>query len=269
MNSKNIDPFSQLNRLKLWALRYLRRRDILLFALTAFSYFFLLATFRSHPRIAIPAAFVYTFLIFLIGFDLIVGRRNSEYARSAVLREFFEQLGNEVFCDVKKYRITIFRQSPFNAEYIVPWYRYTKGDNDIITPALKSHAKYRKGEGHTGDAWENHGQELILASFPDFQGSREEFAKYYKLLKIDSDTISELSDMMVSVRTIISYGFEGESGNFLGVLSIDLEEPLSIDEETGSPVIGETFLYADTLLHTLRSINIVLQGFANAETRTK
>lgn len=267
MNSRDIDPYSSLNRLRSWGSRYLRRRDILLALLAAFSYFFLIATYRSHPRIAIPAALTYTLLIALIGIDLVWGRRNSDYSRSAVLREFFQQLGNEVFRDVKNYRITIFQPSPFSDEYITPSYRYTKGRKDIITPALKSRAKYRRGEGYTGDAWVNHGQELIVASFPDFRESRAEFESYYEKLGIDGDTIAHLGDTMVRVRTILSYGFEDEAGDFLGVMSIDLEEPLTVDEATNSPMIGDTHLYADTLLQTLRSINLVLQGFAKAERR--
>lgn len=268
VNPNETDPFSRWTRTKLWASRYLRYRDLLQLALAVVTYVLLLAMYRPHPNLAAATAIPYTLLILLVAVDIIRGRRKRDYAHSAVLREFFEQLGRDVFGDGKGYRVTIFKQSPSNRDYIVPWYRYRKGDVDVIESALNSRAKYRLGEGFTGDAWLQKGQELICASFPEFGGSREAFEAYYsEQLLIDPETVSELSDTMINVRTILSYGFEGRNGEFLGVLSIDLGDPITVDENTNAPQIGSSYLYADTLIQTLRSMNLVLQGFSNAELR--
>lgn len=245
--------------------RNFRWRDAVQLVLAVLIYSFLFVTFTSHPALAICAALVYSFVNVLILSDIIKGRRSRDYAQAAVLREFFSYLGREVLSEASSYRITVFRQSPFDTRYIVPWYRYSKNDGDLVASALHSRAKYRKNEGYTGEAWSRKGRVLICASFPDFEDSRELFEAYYvDQLGIDQETVRDLSDSMVRVRTIFSYAFEGTSGEFLGVLSIDLDEPITFDEQTKISRIGKSHLYGDSLVQTLRSINIALQGFANA-----
>lgn len=266
MNSIHTDPFTPLNRLGLWAIRYLRLRDILQAGLVVTTYYFLSRTFLFHRELAIAAGSIYSLAILIIGIEVFRGRQARDRALSIVLHGFFEHLSNEVFRDDPNVRITLFRPACFNGDYIVAWYRHCKQDGDLIGAALRSRAKYRMNEGFTGAAWAQGAWKLTCCSFPDFGGSRESFETYYiKDLGIPKETVRNLSNTMVNVRTILSYGLHSKADEFLGVLSIDLQTPIEVDPEIAQPRVGSSYVYSDSLIQTLRSINAVLEGFSRAQ----
>src|SRR5438874_1750874 len=105
---------------------------------------YLAVTLYAHrPTAALIAVLAYGVLVGLALVDVLGGRKAKDYARAAVLREFFSQLHGELFADDEHVRITLFCQSPSSREHIVPWYRYTASTEDLITEAQKSQARYR------------------------------------------------------------------------------------------------------------------------------
>jgi hypothetical protein len=228
------------------------------------AYSFVAEMYFAHSRLAIIVAGVYSVFVLIIGADVIRNRRARDYLQASVLREFFADMNREVFADDALTRFTLFRVSPFDEKRIVPWYRYDHGTDDVISEAQRSRASYRKGEGFTGDAWLRAGNQLVFASFPAFS-DRREFEEYYRnTIGIKAETVNEISDFMMNVRTILSYGFVDEAGGFLGLLSIDLRNPVTITTE-GMPMLGDRHLYGDALAQHLHSIGTALKGFVRGE----
>jgi hypothetical protein len=221
-----------------------------------------------RPTAVLISALVYLVLLGLSLIDVLWGRKAKDYAQAAVLRELFSQIHGELFADDEYIRITLFRPSPSDREYIVPWYRYTANTEDPISEAQKSLAKYRRGEGFTGQAWMVAGEEIIIASFPEFFDRNEFEAYYIDTLGIDPKTVKSISVQMVNVRTVLTYGFNGIDGELLGVLSVDLHLPLEVVENK-YPRIGATDIRADTLIQLLDSIESTLEAFAKIEKRAK
>jgi hypothetical protein len=230
------------------------------------AYSFVAKMYFVHSRLAIIVAGVYSVFVLIIGSDVIRNRKARDYLQASVLREFFADMNREVFADDALTRFTLFRVSPFDEKRIVPWYRYVRETGDVIREAQRSRASYRKGEGFTGDAWRRAGNELVFASFPAFS-SRREFEEYYQnTVGIEAESVNAISDFMIDVRTIVSYGFVDDAGGFLGLLSIDLRNPVTVTTE-GMPMLGDRYLYGDALAQHLHSIGTALKGFARGEVR--
>lgn len=147
--------------------------------------------------------------------------RLDEVARQIVvqqLRVVYEGL----FDKTPDRRLTIFVPNEIGDE-LVPWVRYAPGS---LQPhaEIESKARYRKGEGFTGRAWEEPNTWLFqpLDGYP-LDADREEFEKYYtRRLKIREDVVRKLSSYMERVHCIHSYGFADREG-FLAVLSVDIQ----------------------------------------------
>ncbi len=222
-------------------------------------------SFRSTSDLTVVGAFCLA-IFAVIALEIARGRKALDFAQAEVLREFFEQLSYQVFKD-DHLRITLFRPLPFSSKYIVPWYRYSTTDEDIITVADRSTARFEKGQGFTGKAWENIG-ELTCTTFDDFGGDREKFTKYYvEILGIPREVVDKISDYMVFTRTILSCGFEGTNNRFLGVLSIDLDKPIEFNanDKDSFPQIGTEPIFADELMYLINAISSVLDAFARTD----
>ena len=216
--------------------------------------------YPHRPKLAVTIGAIYLFLLAIDVIDLVGGRKAKDYAQAEVLREVFAQINRDLFNDNDKTRFTLFRLSPFHRDYIVPWYRYTQGVRDVIAEASRSKAFYKKGEGFTGRAWADAGDDLFISSFPKFE-TREKFEEYYtKDLGIEADIVRQISDYMMNVRTILSYGLIGMKGQFLGVISIDVQQPIDISSDDPFPRIGGKYIHSDTLAQSLRYITDALES---------
>jgi len=209
------------------------------------------------------------YLLFVGGalIDILKGRKARDYAEAAVLREFFSQLHGELFPEEENVRVTLFCQAPEDDNYIVPLYRYTAGTEDLLTEARKSQARFRRGEGFTGLAWENAGEDIVIANLPAF-ADRNEFEDYFvRVLKISADAVKGISDHMVGVRTVLSHGFIDSQGGFLGLLTVDLLSVIEMDEVEGRDPqqVGAIRLNAGTMIQILNSIENVLEAFARVK----
>src|SRR5207249_5618371 len=135
-------------------------------------------------------------------------------------------------------RFTLFVPAPRKSDYIIPWYRHFQGAvDDPVTEASRSKARYRRGEGATGKAWEQAGREVLVSSFPVFD-TRQQFETFYiDRMHVDSQVVRELSQYMVGVQTIFSYGFVSSNHRTLGVLSLDLQAPTREPPSVVVPIV--------------------------------
>ncbi len=209
----------------------------------------------ERVTLTVLAGILYLCLFLVFGIDRINKRRSRDTLQAEIVRELFSQINKEIFDDNSGVRITLFRRSPISPSHIVPWYRFGKGVVDPIGEAQRSKVQYGRGEGYTGYAWATAGRSLLCASLPKFT-SREEFEQYYtNTLGINPKTVRDISDYMVGIRTIFSYGFLDANGEFLGVLSLDLPAPVESEDAPD----------AAALMAILRSIGRVLESFKRAE----
>lgn len=254
--------FSPSYRFRIWGLRYLRIRDFLQLLMAGATGGLAITTYSLHHEAVIILGGVYFVTLLLLSLQTIRGRAARDRVQADVLWGLFSHMNKEIFRDDSGTRFTLFIPSPLRrrSDYLVPWYRYRKGAQDPITEAQKSKARYRRGEGFTGQAWEQAGSYLFYGSFPFFP-SRTEFEKYYKSkLEIEPDTVHEISDFMIKVRTIFTYGFTDSTGKLLGVLSLDMQRPL---EGSGSSTfrIDPVELNTHDMALIVRSIKSVLESF--------
>jgi hypothetical protein len=218
----------------------------------------------SHQRVALIGGTIYLVFFLLIGADVVRGRQAKDAGQAEVVRALLAQMNRECFSDDAAARFTLFRPSPFAQERLVAWYRYRKGSDDLVSQALRSRVSYKKDEGFTGAAWSRPGQ-LVCAILPAFS-SREEFERHYvEELNVSPDTVKSISDTMLNVRSILTYGFQGSEGKFLGVLSIDLVSPIDATPPDNFLEIRGKYLYADVISHNLRSLTAVLECFSKAQ----
>jgi hypothetical protein len=142
-------------------------------------------------------------------------------------------------------RLTLFVVDPLYSNFVIPKVRYSLGQR-VLTAEFRSNARYQRGEGATGRAWENP-DSLVFNDFPQFVG-REEFETHYVgRLRIPRDTVKALSDYMVRVRGIWSYAFTDYKGDLLGILSIDIQG-------------DDTQLNADSVKKLIQALGAVLEA---------
>jgi hypothetical protein len=171
-------------------------------------------------------------------------------------------MNKEIFNDDDRTRFTLFIEPPLRPGVIVPWYRYRKGTSNPIAEAQRSRACYRPREGITGEAWASPRQ-LILMRLPRFR-SRLEFEQYYRHeLGIEPKVAASISDYMIDVQTIISCGLTDHHGEMLGILSLDIKAPLTVDGFTLR--LDNLDLDANAMSVILHSIQVVLESSKIAE----
>jgi hypothetical protein len=137
-----------------------------------------------------------------------------------------DRINTEIFGYEHAARFTLFERDRLRWNHIVPRYRYGPGEEDPISGALRSRARFQRGEALAGEAWKSPGK-LLLANFPKFE-TPEQFRDFYvNRIDIRRDVVGDLSEYMADVRSVICYGLEDANHRFLGVLSIDFELPIS------------------------------------------
>ena len=148
-------------------------------------------------------------------------RRLAESTKRQTIVQVFRWIYEQVFGNTPGRRLTLFMLDPLDENEIVPKVRYQPGSPQL-RPERTSRARYRRGEGFTGEAWASTG-DLIFRPLPRF-ATRQEFRTYYiDQLKIRPTVVDGLSDYMERVESIYSYGFCDQGGALLGVLSIDVQ----------------------------------------------
>lgn len=262
--------FTRSHRLRLWRRDYIRAQDGLTLAAAILTGILATVTYSTHPQLTAILGTLYTMVVAGIVVITIRNRRAKDQIQGEVLWGLFALINKEVFKADHRTRFTLFRQDSFQRDYITPWYRYFKGGLGPIEEASRSKARYRRGEGMTGKAWAEAGRSLLLVGFPHF-ASREEFeAHYVNKLGISKDTVRDLTDHMMKVRTMFCYAFVGHGDRTLGVLSLDFEAPLVIQPRPSfpSPDDSHPILIDNSQLQLLlRSVHNVLESFAKSERR--
>ncbi len=168
---------------------------------------------------------------------LIVRRRriHDHEQRESICR-IFHWLYREMFSATADRRFTLFVIDPYDPKHIIPKVRFRPGHRELIAE-FTSKARYLSGEGCTGRAWEQTGK-LVLTPLPKFQNRDEFTAHYVNKLRIDRETVDLLSNYMVHVQAIYSYGFLDHKGDLLGIASIDVQgEPNGIDLDQAEKMI--------------------------------
>jgi hypothetical protein len=194
-----------------------------------------------YPAVAYVGLTIWRFILFV----RTRSARDAEFRRSVC--QIFQWLYAEMFGDEPDRRFTLFVRDPLDPESIIPKVRFRLGHPEHVAE-FKSKARYRSGEGSTGRAWE-HPRRLIYTELPKFSNRAAFDAYYVNDLKIAEDIVAHLSDFMVRVQAIYSYGFVDHLGNLLGVVSIDVQgeaEKLDLDP-------------AETMV---RALSPVLEAFA-------
>lgn len=112
---------------------------------------------------------------------------------------------------------------------------------------------------------------MLVRTFPAFQTKQELNTHYIDVLKIDRVVVDDLSMHMVGVRTIVSYGFVGSNRRLLGVLSLDLQAPMTKTDDgryffPTPDGDGQTELDWSQMELLLKSLQKVLETFGSGKT---
>ena len=221
-----------------------------------------------------------SYLIFLVlkWYLMIDSRRATDRIQGEVMWGLFDLFNKQLFGDDCYVRITLFRPDPLSSKFIVPWYRYERGGKDSIADAQRSHARYAKGEGRTGVAWEQAGDNTFSFALLGPFENRQQFEKRYtQELGISAKVTKRLSTYMEDTGVIISGGFCDTRGKFLGVVSIDLQWTAQpFDEQDEVSVEEIKFFTKDEKQRTLDSnkfvtvailVQSVLRSFTQVSSR--
>ena len=242
---------------------YWRLRDLLNLALLCFAGILAWVAYSTFPKVSEVVAIAYFLVVVLLAIDTYRDRAGKHHVQAEVLWGLFSLINDDVFKGDSRTRFTLFQRAPKKPDVIVPWYRYCRAGHGPVFETRTSRARYRKGEGLTGRAWTEAGRRVLYTPLPKF-ASRQAMEDYYvSPLGMDPDVVKHLSNFMVGVETILSYGFLGEGDRLLGVLSVDLQAPMSISEDGSccsfpSPEGTKIVLDRDRLQVLLASVQRVL-----------
>lgn len=251
-----------------WVIRYARVSDIFELCLLIIGCALGVVALEKEST-WVGSLFAAYVCIAIVKFGIVAWNRGAkDKLKAQVLWGLFDMLNEQVFAGSNSTRFTLFQRDALGRNSIVPWYRYQKSGEDAITDASASQARYRRGEGLTGQSWNDAGEgEIVFASVPEFR-DRREFEKYYAAhLGVTPDMVSRLSEYMEGVRAFFSVGYTDTRGRFLGVMSIDIQSPIVQDVENELLVLnnGEEeveirsehlHLLSDTVRNVLRSFSV-------------
>lgn len=176
--------------------------------------------YSEHPRLVYALGGSFVVILSSRVYFVVKRRRSRYYTEKKVIHDFFFYMNNKMFGGVAGHRFTLFVIDPVNSNFITPYVRFEVGGTNGIEAAERSKARYIKGIGYAGMAWERT-KSYISHPFPDFN-SRELFEDYYiNTLKIPRDIVADLSNYMVKVKHMFCYGLVDKQDQFLGVLSLD------------------------------------------------
>jgi hypothetical protein len=183
------------------------------------------------PKVILYPAIAYVIFTVVRLVLAVSSRKARDHGQRESVCQVFHWLYQQMFENQPDRRFTLFVRDPFEPTCIVPKVRYRHGHRELFA---RSGARYRAGEGSTGRAWEHTGR-VILSRLPPFT-NRDQFIEHYvNVLKIRRETVEKLSDYMIGVQSIYSYGFLDHKGDLLGVVSIDVRgeaNPLDLDLAT-------------------------------------
>jgi hypothetical protein len=206
--------------------RYLRFRDLLNITAAIITAALAVNSYSTKPTLSIFLGIFYVLVVIAL---LIIGIRNRvarDFFHAQVLWGLFSLINDEIYAGDERTRFTLFQRSPLKPRYIVPTYRFYRGGSDPISEADQSRARFKYGEGITGEAWQRAGQDLLFMALPKF-ATRQEFEGYYiDSLSIQREVVGDLSRFMEETESIFCYGFLSPRDSLLGVLSIDLQAPV-------------------------------------------
>lgn len=226
----------------------------------------LLAMQGKNQKIVLPIVVAYC-VIALWRFFLSMRASESRYALQAhVVANLFDFINRELFSRSSYTRFTLFRQAPFRRSQIVPWYRFRRGGNGPIKDAALSRAKYHKGEGITGRAWETPATRLAIQVLPEFPNRAVLDAYYIGELGVSREHVAEISGYMEKVRAIVSYAFLDHRDQFLGLMSLDIQNATVHPDEASiriAPMDNNSAftVNADELFRLVRVVGLVLDSF--------
>lgn len=159
-----------------------------------------------------------------------------------IISRFLRRFGDELFEGSNSvHRVTLFqrRKRLFRHEILVPTHRYRLGHGSM----LRSRARFRRGEGMAGIAW-NHPRQTLAHSFPGFVDI-DSFRNYQrKELKLSRWRAMCLSRRMFMQRWLLCFGIVDYSGETVAVLSIDSDTDVG---DLSSVQVDKIFAIAITL----------------------
>jgi len=271
-NAGQVAFYSRWYRLRVWRRDYFRARDILNLLATLLMGVVAILAYSTHPTLTVFLGTCYAIVVVTLFIVTALDRQARDRVQGEVLWGLFSLINNEIFNSDHRTRFTLFKQDSLRPKYITPWYRYFRGGQGAITEAAASRARYRRGEGMTGQAWAEAGRSLLLQVFPQF-ATREEFDDHYiNDLAIDKVTVKDLSSYMVSVQTMFCYAFLGDGERTLGVLSLDFQAPFTLNPQPSFPAPEDGHpipLDRERLNLLLGSVRNVLESFSKSERRRR
>jgi len=257
--------YGRYYRIRVWGRRYIWVRDMVsLFLFGTTGYLTYIGALHSDPARALAirvAGVVYGILFVFLVVQILNNRQARDHVQAEVVWGFLHHMNDVVFANSNLTRFTLFQPSPLRRDYLVPWYRYKFGGMEAIKEAQTSRARFRRGQGLAGRAWEQPNGELMFMSFPAF-GTRTAFDTYHRdTLGMEKFAAEDLSVHMDKVRSVFAFGMVDCRGKFLGVLCLDILAPLEkkSDDSLGFDSIAVS---NESLVKTLKSLQNVLESFS-------
>lgn len=241
------------HRARRWVRIYFRRTDLLDALANLCLIVVALAGYHelkkaAERRLLFGGAVLYVFFTAWRIIRVARRRRARDATERDTILQLFHRTYAEAFGIAPDRRLTLFVVDPENEHELMPLVRYELGKQWPVAETI-SHARYHRGEGFTGRAWQEPSN-VLFQQLPDFP-DRTAFEKYYtNTLKIRPDVVRALSEYMVNVRSIYSYGFLDFKGGLLGVLSVDVKHAT------------ETRLRDAELKVMIEALGSVLEAFA-------
>lgn len=154
------------------------------------------------------------------------------------VRELLNKAHRHLFGDFAGIRYTLFQPDEINPHWLVPVARFEFGHEH--SRAAESKARYRRGMGHTGMAWERFptpgGLDAFFERFNYL--SRKAMIADFRALSVPKRIANAVSGYMEAVGGIYSVRLTSRGGlDDLGVLSIDLRSDViqSLDAHNKRP----------------------------------
>ena len=187
--------------------------------------------------LALPSQFGGTDYSLFVGFGLIcilcatwfLERRRRQQAVAfevELVAGIFALLNEEIFLGDPQVRFTLWQRPGRATDFLVPWYRYRKAGRNVCVEADESNMRLRRGEGITGQAWNEAGKQMRYLPIPKFSSRPDMETFYVEKQDMPSVQAREISAFVLGVESSFSYAFVDEHGGLLGVLNVELQAPL-------------------------------------------
>lgn len=216
-----------------------------------------------------------TYLVALVLYYILVLRlrRAQDHLQAEVLWDLFNNMNQKIFADSYRTRFTLFREDPVRHGELVPWTRFQKGGSGPLREAARSRARYRRGEGSAGRAWNEAGESILLTQAGPFETREAMVQEYINSLHIRPDVAEKISEYMEQAYAFFSYGFVDSRNHLLGVLSVDLcgrvtqHENGDLTFEARRPDREAIVINMEEMMSKIGSIQSVLESLFMLERR--